>query len=573
MGIPRFYRFISTCFPSVSSSVSFNTTKQLDTEINNLYLDANGIIYNCVHELFFKRKPRYYNDKKHQTQIIYKTVSEYMDQLLKFVRPTSLFYIAFDGTAPLAKQSQQRQRRFRSVLEKSQADYDIFDTTCITPGTDFMVGIANYMNFFIRLKMTVDPVWAGISVIFSSANVQGEAEHKIINYIKNLPIQNKEETHCIYGLDADLFMLSLSCHSNKMYLLREDQFSSVWHDTFFYFVDIGKLYGEMVEKWKGTRDVKPKNLINDFIVICFFAGNDFLHSLPQCYDLQKSIPEMMGIYKSVSYYLTTETGAIEYQNIACFLEEMSDTEIQAIASQEGIQNDTRDDSLEIYIDEDGNTRSKLNYEIYRKLYYEKAGVKSDCRISVGNFCKKYLEGLDWTNFYYHNTCRNWLWFYPYHYSPLTSDLLQYLDKHNYKDLVVSNWNQRAFCAFQQLICVIPPKSINLIPSVFHNLYREMILPYYPENCEIDKEGKLMDWEGVVKLPFIEPQTILDVYYKSLEPPPAKGETYKPNIHKNVNNLLHRPLLFRFDPATPSSTYRSQFGILNNVRVRYQILDH
>jgi 5'-3' exonuclease len=51
-----------------------------------------------------------------------------------------------------------------------------------------------------------------------------EGEHKIIRYIDTRMKENKEEVHVIYGLDADLIMLSLSLKSDNIYLIREKSY-------------------------------------------------------------------------------------------------------------------------------------------------------------------------------------------------------------------------------------------------------------------------------------------------------------------------------------------------------------
>ena len=62
-----------------------------------------------------------------------------------------------------------------------------------------------------------------IKYIFNSSNIPGEGEHKIMNFIK----ENKKTLDCdgniiIYGLDADLIMLSMTCRMDNIYLLREE---------------------------------------------------------------------------------------------------------------------------------------------------------------------------------------------------------------------------------------------------------------------------------------------------------------------------------------------------------------
>ena len=69
---------------------------------------------------------------------------EIYNNILKIIdicQPKDLVYIAIDGVCPRAKIEQQRKRRFKSSLEKK-----LWDTNAITPGTNFMNNLNNYLN-------------------------------------------------------------------------------------------------------------------------------------------------------------------------------------------------------------------------------------------------------------------------------------------------------------------------------------------------------------------------------------------------------------------------------------------
>lgn len=60
----------------------------------------------------------------------------------------------------------------------------LFDSNCITPGTEFMHRLDKHLKFFVRRKLATDPSWAHIKVLYSGYDVPGEGEHKIMEFIR-----------------------------------------------------------------------------------------------------------------------------------------------------------------------------------------------------------------------------------------------------------------------------------------------------------------------------------------------------------------------------------------------------
>ncbi len=61
---------------------------------------------------------------------------------------------------------------------------DLFNSDCISPGTTFMHGLNEAFDLFFAAKINSDPLWKDLKVIFSGADVPGEGEHKIVDYIR-----------------------------------------------------------------------------------------------------------------------------------------------------------------------------------------------------------------------------------------------------------------------------------------------------------------------------------------------------------------------------------------------------
>ena len=145
-----------------------------------------------------------------------------------------------------------------------------------------------------------------LKVLYSSYHTPGEGEHKILQDLKNRYNENNKESIAIYGLDADLIFLAMSSNRNNIYLVREESEISNKKNEDPDNVAENLLYVDMDDTMNNLNNgIKSKifdylddenvkltselsktinnlNYINDYILICYLLGNDFL---PHFYSL------------------------------------------------------------------------------------------------------------------------------------------------------------------------------------------------------------------------------------------------------------------------------------------------
>ena len=317
MGVPKFFRWLSERYPAISMLVAENRIPEFDC----LYLDMNGIIHNCTHNDSDSPTFRMTEDK------MFIAIFNYIEHLFGKIKPQKLFFMAIDGVAPRAKMNQQRARRFRTALDAEEAKNaaikegiempkeDAFDSNCITPGTEFMAKLTEQLKYFVNKKVSEDTDWQGVEVVLSGHEVPGEGEHKIMDYIRRAKAQpgyDANVRHCLYGLDADLIMLGLLSHDPHFCLLREEvtfgravqkKPKELEHQNFYLLhLCMVREYLELEFQDLKKDDALPfpfdmERIIDDFILMAFFVGNDFLPNLPNLHINESALARLFKIYK------------------------------------------------------------------------------------------------------------------------------------------------------------------------------------------------------------------------------------------------------------------------------------
>lgn len=240
------------------------------------------------------------------------------------------------------------------LLVKQMKDTSFEQAELTSTGTEFMAKLTKQLKYFINKKISEDADWQGVDIVLSGHEVPGEGEHKIMEYIRLAKAQadyDPNVRHCLYGLDADLIMLGLLSHDPHFCLLREEvtfgrqsqkKSKELEHQNFYLMhLCIVREYlelefQELKEPSTLSFPFDMERVIDDFILMAFFVGNDFLPNLPNLHINEGALALMFKVYKSVlpkaGGYIN-EGGVINLQRLALLLEELSDVEYRFFESE------------------------------------------------------------------------------------------------------------------------------------------------------------------------------------------------------------------------------------------------
>jgi 5'-3' exonuclease len=366
----------------------------------------------------------------------------------------------------------------------------------------------------------------------SGSDCPGEGEHKLFDYIRLNPEKHLLETTVIYGLDADLIMLSINhlpiC--NNIYLFREtphfiQSINSELEPDANYFLDIPELTQTIIKYLNNApsqinviEEEEKTDLakVYDYIFLCFFLGNDFMPHFPALNIRTGGIDKMLNAYRVTikpTEYLT-DGKTINWNNVRKVVTYLAKLEEVFISNENKSRDNKERYSRQIYnnslkdkiVSTSTSTSEKEKEEKFRQFeatplnerdleryinpykpywqtrYYRALfDIKSDSTgLQTKDICLNYLEGLEWTLKYYTSGCPDWRWKYKYNYPPLLQDLIKFIPVFSNEFMPAKP--QNPVSELVQLCYVLPKHSLTLLPPRL----KEALLQKYPEqykdNC-------------------------------------------------------------------------------------------
>lgn len=464
MGIPGYF---AQAIKNVPRSIKTNVPN-----VARLFLDFNSAVHRGVTE-------------KATEDSIINQACETLLEIVDTVSPSELIFVAIDGVAPLAKVNQQRSRRYLSQKMKAftksigAADYtskenrEIFDRNAITPGTEFMTKLCNRLQF----ETESIAVSRGIKAIFSGSSIFGEGEHKILEYIRRNYVDGDTGINCIYGLDADLIILSMVLVDqigSAPCIIREKNSNEDFENTEYgnyEYLDVMELIDHISQSV--NKNLSKRHKILNHVIASFLVGNDFLPPLSYLNIKHGGLEEILEMCETP---LCSETGYVIQWDSICEV-------LNKLANKEDTEFMKRDERY-------WNTKSQVttnpvviwdNYPIVNKnykmkhispgkpgwvpRYYEHLFYTND----VSKIVKDYIVGLQWTLDYYTGKyCKQTpCWQYVHAYSPTAIDVYNYVvaNQENIDTIVGDELKTLRIYGYDPevaLLMVTPPSSFGIL---------------------------------------------------------------------------------------------------------------
>jgi len=532
MGVPGFFKWLLDNKKKLKSKNLIRDN--INKKVKYLMLDTNCLLHPCVKSITDNLKK---DNKESREQIednIFLLIETRIIDMIDKVNPECI-YIAIDGVAPIAKILQQRQRRHRYLydtkiklkydnlneeLDKNETNEIVRDDGIIesripissielTPGTEYMERINERMIDLVK-KIGEEKK---IKYIYSSYHVEGEGEHKILQYIrKNI---KSEETIVIYGLDADLLFLALSLGiEHDLYIMREkaifqNKTLEIENEVSYNYVEINELH-LMINKL----NIKT----NDFIMLCYLVGNDFIPGLLTTDIKRNGLDKIISSYEESRKIINKDIIEqnkegkllINYDLVLEIFKKLEYTEWgiwKNINRDKHEKNDIqRQKDLDKFISGDNiNTEclEKIEFSGETEYYNYYLGINDSVidKSIIKKMVKDYITGMEWCINYYLDECKSWSWGYNFMIAPLIKDIVKYFPK-----MIKLDNDKRELCPVEQLLLAIPIDTYKYVISneLITKIRKNKEIGYmFPEKYDIDINKESLLWKCQVKIPMVE----------------------------------------------------------------------
>lgn len=462
--------------------------------ISGLYIDLNSILYNNVEKV----KNNYVQSKRSLPAIDADEIhSDIIDETIEVLgdyyrehKPSNIFAIFVDGTAPDAKINQQRRRRYMTSVERSEyreisskteahSLFELnFNTEEFSPGTVFMSKLTDRLKEYLGHYDFVSNTKA---VIFSPDTVPGEGEHKLMSMFRNKEVL-PTGSHVIVGADSDIAVLACIQPIDNIYIFREGR---VGRDEPKNWIDINtlKIYiSDMLDY------VDEDRIYLEFMTMISFMGNDFIPTpismmygdrshntikiLFECYkilhdrgerlfDLENDQPDLEGLKSFEGILASREESMIEAVSVIRRGPLFSDLSYLSVHDKTMVANSRtkfkeggfaaftlkwRD--LELTMKEE---REALPQSTGKTRLVNAKNLSSE-------LTSDFIVGIFWTSFYYTRGVVNNTWVYPGNFAPLFTDMAKFYndDPEYLSSSITSVAKYTPFMTIpQQLFCIMP----------------------------------------------------------------------------------------------------------------------
>ena len=539
MGVLRFFKHVMKKYKQQAiTSILKKGERYIHLGYKNpnpdvLLIDCNAVFHPACRSVFdpstesILRPSQLTPEQKKQKA--FREVCKLLEKIIQVGQPQKVVYLAIDGVAGCCKQSQQRKRRFKTARDSIE-NPGSWDSSVLTVGTSFMTELSEHM----RLHFSTTPLYNlqghQLRVIFNSQNIPGEGEHKLVRFVEN---DRQYRSYCIYSPDADLIMLGMLLPKSYVTILRENIYQDQAADYFL--VNIYHLKKEFLTEMQRlsvmmliepSQQLEAMNHFSylDIVLFFFMLGNDFLPHV-SCIDILSDGIDVllqtyvMSVLKENHGPLVYSSGKLAYQfnmkSLLSLLDRLQDDEPGLLVQKSNkLRPPIPDTVLEQSMNDD---KCSMDFMSYRSAYYIR-NFGSDSDETIQEVCNEYLKGLIFVIQYYAKAIPTFEWFYPFHYSPLFYDLYMFVEK------LVSEGRQLEYIfefkppltQIEALASVLHPNSFDSIPHPQVREYmktRALIDSSFPETFEVDLEGKMQEYEGIILLPMIPYETIRTILKK------------------------------------------------------------